>query len=235
VLGVAGCLATAWSAQAAIMVDFGPAATQVVQSSWEGIDVTLASHVDVTPFGTVTHSATQLGGSWQSRDRAGSYPGGAANFVHPTLGQIGPLLQDTMKVDGGALDLHFTGLDAGSYDLTSFHHTWFGSAYNWAEFDILVDVDGNGFVELQSDLSVTHNGDDPITDPAIYTTRFYSPGPASNITVRFQPIAGTGDTTESPINGFLLDQVPIPEPGTGMMACFGLMSLASLRRRRRRN
>jgi len=237
VLALAGCLAIACSAQAMIMVDYGPG-DQVVQSGWEGLSLGTAAHTDATAFGNVTHNVTQgPGGSWQQRNRASGYPGGAANYVHPEFGQIGPVLQDAMKCDNCDLDFHFSGLEAGPYELTTFHHSWFAVPnYNWAEFDTLVDVgDGNGFTTVQSNLSVSHNNDDPITDPGIYVTSFTSPGPTSDITVRLEAIRPprevTGETHESPINGFVLSQVP--EPGTGVLGCLGLLCLAAGRQLRR--
>ena len=226
VLALAGCLAIACSAQAMIMVDYGPG-DQVVQSGWEGLSLGTAAHTDATAFGNVTHNVTQgPGGSWQQRNRASGYPGGAANYVHPEFGQIGPVLQDAMKCDNCDLDFHFSGLEAGPYELTTFHHSWFGQdyedttgPYNWAEFDIEIRFgpppnpqDPNeGFVIVPglTNLSASHHGINSLTEPAIFVTRFTSPGPSEFITVGINPIAGTGETIEQPTNGFHLDTAEV--------------------------
>jgi hypothetical protein len=227
------------SAKAQLMVDFGTKPThadpQVVQEGWEEGIVTNTQHLDhATPFGTVRHWVSIrpqpediFAPKWVERNRASLYAGGAANFDHPTLGEIGHVLQDAMKCDKDcALDLNFTGLEAGVYELTTFHHSWFGQdfedangPYNWAEFDIEIRFgpppnpqDPNeGFVIVPglTNLSASHHGINSLTEPAIFVTRFTSPGPSEFITVGINPIAGTGETIEQPTNGFHLDTAEV--------------------------
>ena len=210
------------SAQAQLMVDFGTnpnhAEPQVVQDGWENGFATLNQHSDVgTGFGDVRHwvAPGPLGENyrWAERNRASLYADGRAFYEHPTLGEIGHVLQDAMKCDASThpsfgdcyLDFNFTGVEAGDYELTTFHHSWFGQdyedttgPYNWAEFDIEIRFgipnpknpdEGFNIVPGMTNLSASHNGTNPLTDPAIYVTRFTSPGPSEFITVGINPIA----------------------------------------------
>jgi len=230
------------SAQAMIMVDFGTnpnhAEPQVVQDGWENGFVTIDQHTDVgTGFGDVRHwvAPGPLGENyrWAERNRASLYADGRAFYEHPTLGEIGHVLQDAMKCDASThpsfgdcyLDFNFTGVEAGDYELTTFHHSWFGQqfedgngSYNWAELDISVRISPDpiipqnqdtGFVTVWENVSASHNGTNPLTDPAIYVTPFTSPGPGEFITVRIDPREGTGETIEAPINGFVLDRAAV--------------------------
>ena len=189
-------------------------------------------------FGGITVAVDTFDGTIEYRNRASSYSGGAASFIHSEFGQIGAMLQDNYKRDGtpsGAgnshyLEIQLSGLAAGGYNYTSFHHDYFGvPSYDYANFDVQVDIDGGGFSTELSNLDTTIS-DNPITNPTEVDLSFVSPGTSSTITIRYQQVAAGGDSSDIPISGFFL---AIPEPSTAMLLMTGGLAIALFRRRRR--
>lgn len=175
---------------------------------------TLPSHTDSTSFGTVTHSIVSSSDQIDYRDRQGNYSGGQAFYDDPKYGPIGQVIQDAIKCDSCTHDLVFTGLNAGPYELTTYHHSWITIPYDWSDFDLQLEIGAeSGFSTVVSNLSVSHSNN-PV-DPTTHMTSFTSPGPDSQISLRIAPIADTADGTgkagsmkgrdEVPLNGFILE------------------------------
>ena len=172
-LALAGWLGLACSAGAGtvVMVDYGVAG-QTVQSGWIGgsggdadIQHPMSSlspnpNTVSTAYGDVTYEITRGPNEpndnldIEYRNRSGAYDGGSASYVHPTFGQIGHVIQDEIKLDGGrALNggatrnathqIVLSGMNAGNYELTTFHHSRLGPfVYDWSEFDLKLQVGG---------------------------------------------------------------------------------------------
>ena len=227
VLAVKTGLVVSAAAGVTLQVDFGQQ-DQVVQSGWEEVScvsqgegnedcdadnslrsiTTLLGHTDSTSFGNVTHNILSSNDLIDYRDRQFNYTGGQAVFDDPRYGPIGHVIQDAIKCEDCTHDLVFTGLNAGPYELTTYHHSWISVRYDWSDFDIQLEIGaGSGFDTVASNLSVSHS-DNPV-DPTFHTISFTSPGPDSQISVRIAPVPDTSDGTGDPGSLRGLDEVPM--------------------------
>lgn len=232
-----------------LTVDYGVAG-QTVQSGWlEGS----GGDADVShPISTLSPNPNTSDGITYEIRRAGSDPfdlldidyrdrkmsyngnqGPGANYTDPDFGDMGDVIQDEIKCDGGnqtaatQRDCHheivLTGMDPGAYRLTTFHHGRLGFQYDWSEFDLLLEVGaGQGFspVDGATNLSVSISDNVPtfsgaVPDPTRAQTLFQSPGTGTQVSLRIDPIPNTSDGTggpgsmagndEVPLNGFVLE------------------------------
>lgn len=267
-LALAGWLGMACSAQAntLLMVDYGVTG-QTVQAGWtegSGGDADIQHPMSSlspnpntvsTASGNITYQITRGPNEpndnldIEYRNRSGAYDGGSASYVHPTFGQIGHVIQDEIKLDGGrALNggntrdathqVVLSGMNAGSYELTTFHHSRLGGfVYDWSEFDLKLQVGaGNGYTTVASNLSVTSDyegGSSTVSSITEHTTAFSVTGPDTEVSLHIATIPSTADGTgspgsmkgqdEVPLNGFALTLVP--EPTSAVCLVLGMMSL----------
>ena len=145
-----------------------------------------------------------------------------------TTGAVGDLIEDHIKNQQGGVRLTLQGLEAGQYEMTSWHHDGGGGAAGNLIDVIVDDALGSGRL-LVDDLTVT-GGLTP-TSVASATFLFWADG-ANDVVILFDDANAAGNTDrETPVNGFIL--VQIPEPMTPAMLGFGLLAVRLLRRRLR--
>lgn len=181
--------------------------------TFSGISVTFtaaeAGFVQPDPGGLPVHV--------EYRDRPGE--------VTTTSPDVANLVEDFVFARNGPLTLTLSGLSAGEYTMTTYHHDpQFGG---YTAGPIAVDT-GAGPTEVAGGgVAVTTGFGDaasPVT-PSSRTFGFITTGGDVNIIFNENP-----DTAQNPtLNGFVLDV--IPEPGTGLLALLGVPVI--LRRRRR--
>lgn len=179
-------------------------------------DTPVANGGNLTVTIATDNSATH---SLDFRDR------GAVTYTDPDLGSIGSLLQDQVKNQNGDLILTLTGLAAGQYEMTSWHHDQSGGATNNI-LNILVS-DAVGLGRDVADGLVVSGG----STPALATHATYSifSNGVDPITITFHNADTNGDL-ETPLNGFQIQAIPAP---AALPAGLALLGLAGLRRRRR--
>ena len=226
-----------------LMVDFGDT-DHDVQAGWIGVSrnggtdnsIQDISTLDPNPNtvatsqGSITHSIATPWNQLDYRDRKLSYNDGlGADYTDPDFGDMSTVIQDEIKVDAGNaaagtqkdgyLDVVLTGMDAGVYEVTTFHQGWIGLQYDWSEFNLLLEIGaGNGFAPVPEaqNLSVT-SAEEPFGGPTRVETQFESPGPSAQVSLRIATIPDTSDGTggpgsmvgqdEVPLNGFVLEFV----------------------------
>ncbi|MGD1979377.1 MAG: PEP-CTERM sorting domain-containing protein [Akkermansiaceae bacterium] len=135
------------------------------------------------------------------------------------------------------MTLTLSGLGAGIYNWTSFHHD---TENVHGDFAVWIDT-GSGFVQLadgvMTDGTAAGNPDSGATVSdfagmesagSIYETSFTANG-TDDVTIRFAPYANTAVHRQIfGVNGFQLEQ--IPEPSTGLLSLLGV-AMAFRRRR----
>lgn len=159
------------------------------------------------------------------RDR-GDSTNGAQDLV-----QLG---EDFVKNNAGIIRLTLDNLAEGDYDMTTFH---VDPSFNQSEaIEVLIDVDGGGFVSLgvlgNSDFGF--GGPNGLTTAGVLGTSAefsFTANGTNPVSIIFDG-TNAGDT-EVPLSGFRLkfNGVTVPEPTTALLGMMGLAVLGARRRR----
>jgi len=212
-----------------------------------------AASVGVTPTWTDTTSNTVQ----QMIDRGA---GNDANWMGPNLDLVTDWIGiDTRTGSGGngdgmatSMDLTLSGLDAGQYEWTSFHHD---TENVFTDFNVQISSDGGttfqsvgnyymsdstpgGNPDSAAVAAGTYNGVGFTLDAATSTLPstpnfFFDADGTSGVVLRFTPDAGSYDSAVHNqlwgLNGFILERVP--EPSRALLLAFGGLALVARRRR----
>lgn len=196
-----------------LRVDFG-ATGQDVQNGFmaftQNTSKTYASSLGAS--GSVTVGLAGAGNSLTWRNRVAS--------TAPEL----PDVAEDFVFNTDYLELTLTGLATDPYFMTTYHHDL---THVQSDLEITVwDAAGEGrVVEPKLRQTVSTSNDPALTSFAIYADE-------DPVTIRFTNL-GRGIVTDSIVrlNGFSITLVP--EPGTALLACMGLLGLLLVARRRR--
>lgn len=227
------------TSSAALMVDMGPTDNNAQQSGfvlWNaGTDGTnIAANNDLTGVSrTFTNAETGFGGFTATvttnvdiRVRTTSTATGTyANLGRDAFKQSAVSNWDgtgTPSTANATLVLQFTGLTAGLYDMSSFHHDAGNVLRNFALY--VTDVQGTNRQLFANQVPTTGYAINSIANPAY---QIQSDG-TNPVTLYFHVRTGTA-SNEIWLNGFTLSI--IPEPAS--MALLGLGGLLILPRRKR--
>jgi len=140
-------------------------------------------------------------------------------------GAMGDQVEDAAAALNGNLWITLSGLPAGGYQWTSYHHfpllefAWFGDSR------ITADVGGGPVTKINN---VTHSG---FSNPPASATFTFAVGPSGTATIELQAQSSFPAVTF--INGFSL--LPIPEPSTWTLLAIGATVLCGNRAARRVN
>ena len=269
-LAFAAVLALPATAPASLWVDFNSTNQEGAAKNQEGYQAYDAAHEQPGTFTTMNYSAfgTTIGvtPSWpnttdarvqQMIERSATFNNnwdngaGDLDLVRDWLGI------DTRTGNGGNgnwdgagagdptwLDLTFTGIPAGVYNWTSFHHD---TEHVHGNFRLQLSLDGGSNFVTVGDLYMSDSTDggnpnsalDGFPGPQVgpdalsLLSTFSAPVEVPNgatVVARFAPLANTAVHRQLfGINGFRLDV--IPEPSTALLGLFGAAGLL-LRRRR---
>lgn len=223
-LAVALCLCPAAHAVLVMLdVEGDSSTTQAGFTRMTGAGMTgTAANGAFTPTATVDGiTVTAAGGILQYRDR------GTAGLLFPPHSEpYVNLLQEFIGKDGddASINVTISGLSAGYYNITSFHHDW----NVWATakfFDILVS-DADGTNQLKMDDAFFASTQNPYLGE---TYSIHADG-LNDVVLTFVE-QGTASTAPVRFNGLILASVP--EPSKGVLALMGAAGILGVRRRRK--
>ena len=144
-------------------------------------------------------------------------------------GSLSALLEDHFKSQNSGISLTIEGLEAGIYEMTSWHHEGGGTGTTGGAGN-LIDIfvtDAQGTLRQVIDDLITSGGNLSSVDPSYAVYRIYSDG-INPITILFDDASPTDH--ETVLNGFQL--LFIPEPASMSMLALGGLMLARRSRRR---
>lgn len=140
------------------------------------------------------------------------------------VGESALLSDSVLRNEDGTMTLTLDDIADGMYEITTYHH---GTSFGNGVFDVLLS-DANGSDMLIADNFMGTGGTSPM-DIATLTFDFVSDGSPVEI-----DIVGGGPNNHAQLNGFVLEQIVVPEPASiALWSLLGMLTVGGFVWRRK--